>query len=87
MFNFGFIVEQALGHVTHYQNLRYWVDKDVNIKPYWMPVGENTNDIWEKLPLIRNNWSLKVSLRTHDAIKSAIKLQTLDVLFLHTSFF
>ncbi|BAY84262.1 group 1 glycosyl transferase [Calothrix parasitica NIES-267] len=84
MFNFGFIVEQALGHVTHYQNLRYWVDKDVNIKPYWMPVGENTNDIWSKLPLIRNNWSLKVSLRTHDAIKSAIQLQTLDGLFLHT---
>lgn len=84
MFNFGFIVEQALGHVTHYQNLRYWVDKDVNIKPHWMPVGENTNDIWGKLPLIRNNWSLQVSLRTRNAIKSTMKMQSLDGLFLHT---
>ena len=84
MFNFGFIVEQALGHITHYQNLKYWVDKDTNIKPNWMPVGASTNDIWEKLPVIRNNWSLQVSLRTRKAIKTAIKLQKPDALFLHT---
>lgn len=84
MFNFGFIVEQALGHITHYQNLKYWVDKDINIKPNWMPVGASTNDIWEKLPVIRNNWSLQVSLRTRKAIKTAIKLQKPDTLFLHT---
>ncbi|MGB7380107.1 MAG: glycosyltransferase family 4 protein [Rivularia sp. (in: cyanobacteria)] len=84
MFNFGFIVEQALGHITHYQNLRYWVDKDTNIKPNWMPVGASTNDIWEKLPVIRNNWSLQVSLRTRKAIKAAMELQKPDALFLHT---
>jgi glycosyltransferase involved in cell wall biosynthesis len=84
MFNFGFIVEQALGHVTHYQNLKYWVDKDNNIKPNWMPVGASTNDIWEKLPVIRNNWSLQVSLRARKAIKTAIKSQKPDALFLHT---
>ncbi|MCJ8279234.1 MAG: glycosyltransferase, partial [Rivularia sp. ALOHA_DT_140] len=84
MFNFGFVVEQALGHITHYQNLKYWVDKDTNIKPCWMPVGENINDIWAKIPLIRNNWSLQVSLRAYNAIESTMKLQTLDALFLHT---
>lgn len=84
MFNFGFIVEQALGHITHYQNLRYWVDKDTNIKPSWMPVGASTNDVWEKLPVIRNNWSLQVSLRTRKAIKAAMELQKPDALFLHT---
>ena len=84
MFNFGFIVEQALGHITHYQNLRYWVDKDTNIKPNWMPVGASTNDIWEKLPVIRNNWSLQVSLRTRKAINTAMELQKPDALFLHT---
>ncbi|MGB3636850.1 MAG: glycosyltransferase family 4 protein [Rivularia sp. (in: cyanobacteria)] len=84
MYNFGFIVEQALGHITHYQNLRYWVDKDTNIKPNWMPVGASTNDIWEKLPVIRNNWSLQVSLRTRKAIKASMELQKPDALFLHT---
>jgi glycosyltransferase involved in cell wall biosynthesis len=84
MFNFGFIGEQALGHITHYQNLKYWVEKDSNIQPSWMPVGADTNDIWEKLPLIRNNWSLQVSLRTRKQIKAAIKSQTPDALFMHT---
>ncbi|AFY54588.1 glycosyltransferase [Rivularia sp. PCC 7116] len=84
MFNFGFIVEQALGHITHYQNLKYWVDKDSNIKPNWMPVGTKTNDIWEKFPVIRNNWSLQVSLRARRAINAAMKSQKPDALFLHT---
>ena len=84
MFNFGFIVEQALGHVTHYQNLKYWVGKDKNIKPNWMPIGKSTDDIWGKIPFIRNNWSLQVSLRTRSAIESAMRQQTLDGLFLHT---
>lgn len=84
MFNFGFVVEQALGHISYYQNLQHWVSKDTSIQPSWMPVGVNTDDIWEKLPIIRNNWSLQVSLRTRQAIKAAIELQTLDALLLHT---
>ncbi len=83
MFNFGFVVEQALGHITHYQNLKYWVDKDTSIEPNWMPIGED-KDIWEKLPVIRNNWSLQVSLRARRQIKAAMQLQTPDALFLHT---
>lgn len=82
MFNFGFVVEQALGHITHYQNLKYWVSKDNNIQPIWMPVGTGTNDILDKLPVIRNNWSLQVSLRAFNQIKTA-KLHP-DALFLHT---
>ena len=84
MFNFGFIIEQALGHITHYHNFKYWVGKDSNIQPIWMPVGGDTNDIWDKLPFIRNNWSLQVSLRTRKEIKAAIELQTPDALFMHT---
>lgn len=84
MFNFGFIVEQALGHITHYQNLQYWVDKDSQIKPYWMPIGTDSNNFWDKIPVIRNNWSLQVSLRTRKAIKTTMKTQTPDALFIHT---
>ncbi|MBE9216596.1 glycosyltransferase family 4 protein [Plectonema cf. radiosum LEGE 06105] len=83
MFNFGLIVEQALGHITHYQNLKYWVSKDNSIQPIWMPVGTGTNDILDKLPVIRNNWSLQVSLRAFKQIKTAMKLHP-DALFLHT---
>jgi glycosyltransferase involved in cell wall biosynthesis len=84
VFNFGFVMEQALGHVTHYQNLKHWVAADGNICPIWMPVGDKVNDIWEYLPVIRKNWSLQVSLRARDAIKVARRTQSLDALFLHT---
>ncbi len=84
MFNFGFVIEQALGHVTHYQNLKRWVAEDTQICPSWMPVGGNINDIWEYLPIIRKNWSLQASLRARDALKAARRTQPLDVLFLHT---
>ncbi|AFY34775.1 glycosyltransferase family 4 protein [Calothrix sp. PCC 7507] len=84
MFNFGFVIEQALGHVTHYQNLQRWVAADADICPIWMPIGGGINDIWEYLPIIRNNWSLQVSIRARDAIKVARRTQPIDALFLHT---
>ncbi len=82
--NFGFVIEQALGHVTHYQNLKRWVAEDTQICPSWMPIGGEINDIWQYLPVIRKNWSLQVSLRARDAIKAATLMQPLDALFLHT---
>lgn len=81
MFNFGFIVEHMLGHVTHYQNLKHWVAQDSTVHPIWMPIEAGKNDLWEHLPMIRNNWSLQSSLRARDAIRAA---QPLDALFLHT---
>ncbi len=84
MFNFGFMVEHALGHITHYQNLKYWVEKDTSIKPTLMPIGNNTNDIWGKMPVVRNNWSLQVSLRALKAVNAAMEIQTPDALFIHT---
>ncbi len=96
MFNFGFVVEQALGHITHYQNLRRWVGEDAEIFPTWMPIkwraNDTTwmpikwraNDIWQYMPVIRNNWSLQSSLRTRDALNRATRIQPPEVLFLHT---
>lgn len=84
MFNFGFAVEQVLGHVTHDQNLRHWVAQDSSIHPAWMPIRADVNDLWQRLPLVRTNWSLQGSLRARDAICSTLQTQPLDALFLHT---
>jgi glycosyltransferase involved in cell wall biosynthesis len=81
MFNFGFVIEHMLGHVTHYQNLKHWVAQDSTVRPVWMPIEAGKNDLWEHLPIIRSNWSLQSSLRARDAIRAA---QPLDALFLHT---
>lgn len=84
MLNCGFVIEQRLGHVTHAQNLARWVAENADIHPTWMPIKTGENDHWERVPVIRNNWSLQASLRARDAIKAALRLQPLDVLFLHT---
>jgi glycosyltransferase involved in cell wall biosynthesis len=84
MFNFGFAVEYMLGHVTHYQNLQQWVTQDPSVCPIWMPIEAGKKDIWEQIPIVRNNWSLRSSLRTRDAIRSALHAQPLDALLLHT---
>ena len=84
MRNFCFAIEHRLGHVTHYQNLTRWVAEDADIHPTWIPIKTGENDIWERVPIIRNNWSLQASLRARDAIKAALQVQPLDALFLHT---
>lgn len=84
MLNFGFVIEQALGHITHHQNLAHWVGQDTNICPTWMPIEGHKSDTWNRIPVIRNNWSLKCSLRARDAIEAAVRVQPLDALFLHT---
>lgn len=41
MYNIAFIIEQALGHRTHGQNLHTLVPQDPEINPYWaLPVWQ-----------------------------------------------
>lgn len=84
MINFGFVMEQVLGHVTHHQNLARWTAEASDIRPTWMPIRETQSDLWERLPVVRGNWSLKSSLRARDALKTAERNVKFDALLLHT---
>lgn len=83
-YRFGFVMEQMLGHVTHHQNLARWVGEAEDIEAIWMPVYPKQEDMWEKLPVIRNNWSLKASLRAKEQLKAHFSERIPDALFLHT---
>ncbi len=84
MKKFGFVMEQTLGHVTHHRNLEKWVQQDKAISAVWMPVIPDQEDIWQRMPIVKNNWSLKSSLRAKDSIHKSIKSEKLDALFIHT---
>ena len=86
MYRFGFVMEQMLGHITHHQNLERWATEHPEIEPTWMPILEKQSDIWEKFPIVRNNWSLKASLRATRQLRenSFRSEKPFDVLFLHT---
>lgn len=79
-------MEQMLGHITHHQNLARRLEQspEFNIAPCWMPIQPKGNDFWERMPIVRGNWSLKASLRAREALYTALNSQPLDVLFFHT---
>jgi glycosyltransferase involved in cell wall biosynthesis len=84
MLRFGFVMEQTLGHVTHHQNLACMVEERPDIEPRWMPIRVNERDSWQSMPVVRNNWSLKASLRARDAIRRELRTGRLDALLFHT---
>lgn len=77
-------MEQTLGHVTHHLNLKHWVEEDPEISANWMPITPLGNDIWQRIPVIKGNWSLKASLRARDSLRKIARTETLDALFMHT---
>lgn len=78
----GFVLEQALGHVTHSQNLRKQVDRDDSIDPVWMWVPYQAPDLWERIPKVP--FSVKLSLRARRLVRRELARQPLDCLYLHT---
>lgn len=81
---FGFVMEQTLGHVTHYKNLRTTVDGVANVDAAWYPLTFGPYSGLETLPGIRSNWSVRASLRARSILRSTGALPQFDALFFHT---
>jgi len=84
IYRLGFVMEQTLGHVTHDRNLRQWLAADGSIIPHWMPVEFQADDLFQRLPLVRGNWSLRASLRARRLVAAALRRERLDGLLFHT---
>ena len=83
-YRIGFVMEQTLGHVTHTQNFRHFVELDPDVVPTWIPVSFYKPDHWSRAPLIRHNWTLRASLRARSQVQEALRSTHLDGLFFHT---
>jgi glycosyltransferase involved in cell wall biosynthesis len=80
----AFVMEQALGHVTHAQNLRSLVDARADIAPTWLPISFDVRGAARYLPLFRGNWSVRASWRARRALNTALGRQRHDALVFHT---
>ena len=80
----GFVMEQNLGHGTHYRNLLRYVAEDEQVAPVWMPIHFETAGLMKRLPLVRSNWSARASLLARQAVRRAQRQSRLDALFFHT---
>lgn len=83
-YNIGFIIEQALGHVTHGKNLQVNVPKDESVSPLWGLPAFETTGIASKIPLYKSNWTVRASLQTRRLVADMNRQTELDALFFHT---
>ncbi len=79
---FCFVMEQTLGHVTHYKNLRAAIDADTRIAATWYPLSFPPRGTLETIPVVRSNWSTRASLRARRLLAGA--KQPYDALFFHS---
>jgi glycosyltransferase involved in cell wall biosynthesis len=80
----AFVLEQALGHVTHSQNLQKNVPTDPHIRAFWLPIPYETQGWAARMPVYRSNWTVRAGLRTRRALSQLARRQHLDGLFFHT---
>jgi glycosyltransferase involved in cell wall biosynthesis len=80
----AFVMEQALGHVTHYQNLRQFTDQQSDISPIWLPIPLEVHGAERLVPVLRNTWSVRASWRAQRALTRARAEAQLDAIVFHT---
>src|SRR5262245_43171631 len=79
----GFVIEQAMGHVSYGMGLRMALAERDDIDPEWIEVPFEPGNLG-KVPLLGRNWTLRGSMRAARAIVEANRRRPLDALFLHT---
>jgi len=80
----AFVMEQALGHVTHYKNLRGFTEQQVDISPIWLPIPYEVHGAERLVPVLRNTWSVRASWRARRALDEVRATKALDAVVFHT---
>ncbi|MCA9971921.1 MAG: glycosyltransferase family 4 protein [Anaerolineales bacterium] len=83
-YHLGFIIEQALGHVTHGQNLQALVPQDPAVRAHWALPAFPVAGTAARIPLYKSNWTVRAGLRTRRLLRRMARQAPLDALFFHT---
>src|SRR5579859_1957011 len=80
----AFVVEQTLGHVTHYRNLRNYAAQRSDVAAHWLPISFDVSGPARLVPLVRSNWSVRASWRARRALDHLVRQEALDAIVFHT---
>ena len=83
-YEFGFILEQALGHITHTKNLLTNVALDQEVRAHWGLIDFEARGIAGRIPVYRSNWTVRAGLRARREVARMNAQTKLDALFFHT---
>src|ERR671912_1749482 len=84
LYNVGFVMEQALGHVTHTQNLQANVPNDHEIRAHWGLIPYEARGIASCIPFYNSNWTLRAGVRARRVVARIARGTRLDALYFHT---
>jgi glycosyltransferase involved in cell wall biosynthesis len=80
----AFVMEQALGHVTHARNLQATLRERSDVAPTWLPIPFEVSGASRVVPLLRSNWSVRASWRARRALNATLASQPHAALVFHT---
>ena len=83
-YQFGFLLEQSLGHVTHTKNLLTNVALDPEVHAHWGLIDFEATGIAGKIPVYRSNWTVRAGVRARREVARMNRQTRLDALFFHT---
>jgi glycosyltransferase involved in cell wall biosynthesis len=83
-YRFGFVMEQTLGHVTHYVNLRSAVERVPNVAATWYLLQFPRDPADTRPPKFWHNWSARASLQAWRQLSGGRAADRHDAVFFHT---
>jgi glycosyltransferase involved in cell wall biosynthesis len=83
-YEFAFLLEQSLGHVTHTKNLLINVARDPEVHAHWGLIDFEATGIAGRIPVFRSNWTVRAGVRAHREVVRMNRQARLDALFFHT---
>lgn len=83
-YQIGFVIEQALGHVTHTKNLQANVPKDPAVRADWALPRWQEHGLGSKVPVYKSNWTVQAGLQARRALAARWRGVKPDALFFHT---
>src|SRR4051794_11186177 len=83
-YEFGFVLEQSLGHITHTKNLLTNIALDAEVHAHWGLIDFEATGIAGRIPVYRSNWTVRAGLRAYREVARMNRQARLDALFFHT---
>lgn len=83
-YQFGFLLEQSLGHITHTKNLLTNVALDPEVHAHWGLIDFEATGIAGRVPVYRSNWTVRAGMRARREIARMNRDTKLDALLFHT---
>jgi glycosyltransferase involved in cell wall biosynthesis len=83
-YEFGFLLEQSLGHVTHAKNLLTNIALDPEVHAHWGLIDFEATGIAGWIPVYRSNWTVRAGVCAYREVARMNRQTKLDALFFHT---